>query len=81
MKAPARAQRQCPVPFCDASLRQGYLMCGSCWSRVPQALKRAVNAAWRNYRSAGDVPVSRRARRAVYDQACGAAIVAAEAGR
>ena len=82
MRAPGRPRRQCPVPLCGASLRQGYLMCGHCWSRVPQPLKRSVNASWRALRNMpADKLESRRERLATYDNACSAAIAASEGAR
>lgn len=82
MKAPARPRRQCPVPLCGASLRQGHLMCGSCWSRVPRPLQAAVNQSWAALRGwRPGIAASLVHVRKVYDEACTAAITAAEGGR
>ena len=77
-----RRRRACPVPLCNASLRTGYLMCGHCWSRVPRTLQRPVNSSWRALRNAGpEMLAALRELRAAYDDACRAAIDAAEASR
>lgn len=73
--------RLCPVPMCDAGVRHGHLTCRECWSRVPRPLQAAVNQSWTALRSWRPGVTTIGQTRKVYDQACAAAITAAEAGR
>lgn len=73
--------RPCPVPMCDAGVRRGHLTCRECWSRVPRPLQAAVNQSWTALRSWRPGITSLVHARRVYDEACTAAITAAEAGR
>ncbi len=43
-------EHPCAVEDCTAAAKPNQLMCLPCWKRTPQALQRAVNSTWRNYR-------------------------------
>ena len=73
--------RTCPVPGCGAGLRPGHLMCRPCWRNVPRKLQIAVNHSWTAFRSGRGEFATFGARRKSYDDACSAAIAAAEVAR
>lgn len=69
----------CPVRGCGAQRQHGYLMCKRCWlSLTPPRLRRAVNGAWLDFRTASreDFGFYRK----TYEAARDAAIEAAAAG-
>lgn len=73
----------CPVALCEAKVRHGHLMCGTCWSAVPRKLQVNVNRTWKHFRSLPsrfNVEAKLEARRS-YLNATQAAIDAAEASR
>lgn len=39
----------CPTG-CGRAVRNGQLMCGTCWREVPKHLQRDVNRTWREWR-------------------------------
>lgn len=43
----------CPGPRCKKKVRPAALACPSCWRQIPQALRDAIWAAWRNGDGAG----------------------------
>jgi hypothetical protein len=42
---------QCPVDPCLVKVSQSKFMCPRHWGMVPDALKQAVNEAWRKYQN------------------------------
>lgn len=53
--------RQSTCPICNAAIAADKLMCRKHWARVPEGLKKTVNATWRRYsRSTGYEALSSR---------------------
>jgi hypothetical protein len=53
---------RCAVPGCTDPCRSGMLMCRWHWFRVPVALRRAVNSAWKELVAANTAPDRSEAR-------------------
>lgn len=62
------ATEPCPVG-CGRARRDGHLMCGSCWRRVPASAQREVYRSWRAWNKDLADPELARAYRAAADNA------------
>lgn len=45
-----RLDVECAAEGCDRRRKGSHLMCGRCWSRVPEPVKRDVYWYWRKFR-------------------------------
>lgn len=60
-----RLTHDCPANECERQVASHMLMCGRHWRMVPQPLRRAVWAAWRNGAGAGTPEHRAAIRRAI----------------